>query len=348
MTETGSAEILVEVENLRKIFFLNRAFPAGRRLQAKAVDGVSFKIERGGSFGLIGESGSGKSTLGRCILNLIRPESGKIVFNGITIFDSERHIHRNHREMLPLRRDMQIIFQDPAASLDPGMNIGKIVTEGLAKHRIAEGAAAEKNAGDILELCGISRKLLKRHPGEFSGGQKQRIGIARALALKPQFIVADEPLSALDVSVQSQILNLMRAIRDQFKLTFLFISHDIPTVEYFCGRIGVLYLGALAETGDTPDIIEQPLHPYTQALFSAVPRLQASEKKTRINLKGEIPGAINIPPGCRFHPRCPWAAERCGREEPVMENAGRNHLVACHRWRELFRRRAEQDAAVNI
>jgi oligopeptide/dipeptide ABC transporter ATP-binding protein len=342
------ADPLVKLEKLKKNFPLGRSFFGRAGHYVRAVDDLSLEIFPGESFGLVGESGSGKSTIGRCILNLITPSSGRIEFAGKTIFDSERGIHLSYREMLPLRRDMQVIFQDPTASLDPRMNIGNIVMEGLKKHRIVEQGEAEKTAGDYLELCGISRDLSRRRPEEFSGGQKQRIGIARALALRPRFIVADEPLSALDVSVQSQILNLMSSLKKRLNLTFLFISHDLRTVEYFCDRIGVLYLGSLVELGSTDDIISSPLHPYTQVLFSSVPQDTPGSKAVRIQLKGEIPSAINIPPGCKFHTRCPYSKDACGRAVPISEKAGEGHFVACHRWRELLRDKVRDNAAADI
>jgi oligopeptide/dipeptide ABC transporter ATP-binding protein len=329
-------EALVRLENLRKNFPAGKSFLGRPRHHVRAVDGLSLEIFPGESFGLVGESGSGKSTIGRCILNLISPSGGRIEFAGKTIYDGEKGLRLSHREMLPLRRDMQVIFQDPSSSLDPRMNIGDIVAEGLKKHRIVEPGEAERAAGDYLELCGISRDLARRRPGEFSGGQKQRIGIARALALRPRFIVADEPLSALDVSVQSQILNLMGSLKRQFNLTFLFISHDLRTVEYFCDRIGVLYLGSLAELGSTGGITGRPLHPYTQALFSSAPRDQPGLPASRIRLSGEIPSAINSPPGCKFHTRCPHSRPPCAELAPAMEDAGGSHFVACHRWRELL------------
>jgi oligopeptide/dipeptide ABC transporter ATP-binding protein len=342
------AEALVRLENLKKNFPVGKTYLGRSRYYVRAVDGLSLEIFTGESFGLVGESGSGKSTIGRCILNLISPSMGRIEFAGKTIFDGEKGIRLSHKEMLPLRRDMQVIFQDPTASLDPRMNIGDIVAEGLKKHRIVETGEAEKAAGDYLELCGISRDLARRRPGEFSGGQKQRIGIARALALRPRFIVADEPLSALDVSVQSQILNLMGSLKKQFNLTFLFISHDLRTVEYFCDRIGVLYLGSLSELGATGDIIDRPLHPYTQALFSSAPRDRPGLPVSRIRLSGEIPSAMNTPRGCKFHTRCPHSRPPCADSVPVMEDAGGDHFVACHRWRELFQETAGDNAASNI
>jgi len=308
------AEPLLSVENLVKRYRLR----AGGHLQlVRAVEDVSFNIAAGESFGLVGESGSGKSTIGRCVLNLTRPTAGKIVFNGG-------------------RRDMQAIFQDPSASLDPRMSAEAIVAEGILKHRLAWGEGALEMARQYLELCGISPSLGKRRPEKFSGGQKQRIGIARALALGPRFIVADEPLSALDVSVQSQILNLMADLREKFGIAFLFISHDLSVVEYFCTRVAVLYLGMIVETGPTDAVLQKPLHPYTEALLSSIPGISqnpggAEAGRNRIRLRGEIPA--DIPPGCPFHTRCPCAAPECRTERPALreQDAGGGHWAACVR-----------------
>jgi oligopeptide/dipeptide ABC transporter ATP-binding protein len=339
---------LVQVERLRKDFRAGTSLFFRDRQKLRAVDDVSLSIQAGERFGIVGESGSGKSTLARCILKLIVPSGGRIVFDGNPVFDSERNISLSHNEMMKLRRDMQIIFQDPNACLDPRMSAAAIVAEGILKHRNVSRRGALADAADYLELCGISREIADRRPAEFSGGQKQRIGIARALALKPRFIVADEPLSALDVSVQAQILNLMGALREQFNLTFLFISHDLRTVEYFCERIAVLYLGTLLETGFSSDVMNRPLHPYTQALCSSVPQYKPGEKRVRIKLNGEIPSPINAPSGCKFHPRCPHGDPRCSAETPVLEDAGMGRGVACHRWRELARDAADGNAGLGI
>ncbi|WP_010258266.1 ABC transporter ATP-binding protein [Treponema primitia] len=339
---------LLKIENLQKDFSAGSTIFSRNRSRLTALDKVSLEIRRGECFGLVGESGSGKSTLARCILKLLTPTGGSIVFDGKTIFDSGSDLQLSHTEMLGLRKEMQIIFQDPSASLDPRMSALEIVAEGIKKHRVVEPGDIEKTAGDYLELCGISRSMGKRRPGEFSGGQKQRIGIARSLALQPSFIAADEPLSALDVSVQSQILNLLRDLHRQFNLTILFISHDLQTVEYFCDRIGVLYLGALVETGAAEDITGNPLHPYTRALFSAVPSGAPGDKRSRIELHGEIPSPINAPRGCKFHTRCTHASERCQNEVPVFEDSGNGHLVACHLWRQLWEALAGKNAASGI
>lgn len=329
---------LVEVKDLKKHFSLGKGpFAKKNGRVVKAVDGVTFQINSGECFGLVGESGSGKSTTGRCILNLIRPTSGKVYFDGKPIFDSEEGVALNRREMLPLRKDMQIIFQDPNASLDPRMTVGEIVEEGIKKHGIAQGKQASELACDFLELCGLERATAKRYPSEFSGGQKQRIGIARALALSPRFVVADEPLSALDVSIQSQVLNLMSELKEKLNLTYLYISHDLKTVEYFCDKVGVLYLGTLMETGTTEEAMTNPLHPYTKALFSAVPPDDptAEDNTERIKLIGEIPSATNMPSGCKFHTRCPYATDKCAQQEPMLVCTGGSHFVACHRWNEI-------------
>ncbi|GHU10780.1 ABC transporter ATP-binding protein [Spirochaetia bacterium] len=339
---------LLTVENLRKEFHTGNSLFAHGKSRLKALDGVSLTIHKGECFGLVGESGSGKSTFARCVLNLLPPTSGRIVFDGKTIFDSKEKINLSYTEMLPLRREMQIIFQDPTASLDPRMTALDIVAEGIRKHRTVPAPEAEKTAGDYLELCGIHRELGRRRSAEFSGGQKQRIGIARSLALRPSFIAADEPLSALDVSVQSQVLNLMRDLRSQFNLTFLFISHDLETVQYFCDRIGVLYLGALVETGSSVTISDCPLHPYTRALFSAVPKSRPGEQKLRIPLRGEIPSPINAPSGCKFHTRCPHVQDLCSKTPPEFTDAGGGHFVSCHFWKEILHETAGLNASASI
>lgn len=331
---------LVEVTGLKKHFPLGKGpFSKRNGRVVKAVDGVSFQIPEGESFGLVGESGSGKSTTGRCILNLITPTEGKVIFDGKTIFDGENGISLSQKEMLSFRREMQLIFQDPNACLDPRMTVGQIVEEGIKKHRIdaEQGKSASEIAGDYLELCGIDRSAAGRYPNQFSGGQKQRIGIARALAVKPRFIVADEPLSALDVSIQSQILNLMSELKEKLHLTFLFISHDLKTVEYFCDKVGVLYLGTLVESGTTQETMADPLHPYTRALLSAIPPDDPTQENgsERIKLIGEIPSATNMPQGCKFHTRCPYAGERCSAEEPALQCTGGTHFVACHYWEKI-------------
>jgi oligopeptide/dipeptide ABC transporter ATP-binding protein len=325
---------LLQVENLVKHYPIwTGIFSTGGRT-VKAVDGISFTINRGKTFGLVGESGCGKSTVGRAILNLVEPDRGAISLAGRDIFNSETGLSLHGAAMRQARRDMQIIFQDPYASLDPRMSIGHAVAEGIEKHRLARGKGALELAGEVLEKCGIGRESFLRYPHEFSGGQRQRVGIARALALKPAFIVADEPIAALDVSVQAQILNLMSELREDYNLSYLFISHDLGVVRYFCDRIGVMYLGRLVETGSRKHLFEEPVHPYTQALLSAIPVEKPWEMRNRIRLKGELPSPANLPRGCVFHARCPYAAEICRTERPGEEQVREGHSVSCHRWRE--------------
>ena len=329
---------LIEVKNLKKYFPLGKnPFSRNNTRVVKAVDNVSFTINEGECFGLVGESGSGKSTTGRCILNLLRPTGGQVYFDGKAIYDEEKGISLSRSEMMDFRKEMQIIFQDPNASLDPRMTVGQIVEEGIKKHKIASGKEARDLAAYYLELCGLDPSVANRYPSQFSGGQKQRIGIARALAVKPRFVVADEPLSALDVSIQSQVLNLMSELQEKLGLTYLYISHDLKTVEYFCDKVGVLYLGTLFETGTTEETMTEPLHPYTKALFSAIPPEDptADNNPPRIKLLGEIPSATNMPSGCKFHTRCPYATEECKTVEPQLTCAAGTHFVACHHWKQI-------------
>lgn len=327
---------MIEVRNLKKHYPLSQGLFSREKKVVRAVDGVSFDVQQGECFGLVGESGCGKSTTGRCILRLIDATAGSMKFNGQVIFDSEAGISMKQQELLSLRRDMQIIFQDPTASLDPHMNVRDIVAEGIIKHHLAEGKAAELLAIECLELCGLSRKNTHRYPHEFSGGQRQRVGIARALALKPKFIMADEPISALDVSIQAQILNLMSDLKEQFGLTYLFVSHDLGTVKYFCDHIGVMYLGVMVESGTASELFDSPRHPYAKALLSSMPAEKPGlRNKERIRLIGDIPSPSQPPSGCKFHTRCPFAVEQCGVQLPQLESAGGTHHVACFRWREI-------------
>jgi oligopeptide/dipeptide ABC transporter ATP-binding protein len=325
---------LLRVENLIKYYPIRTGIFSARKRTVKAVNGISFAINRGKTFGLVGESGCGKSTVGRAILNLVEPDGGLISLAGRDIYNSETGLKLHGMVMRQARRDMQIIFQDPYASLDPRMSIGHAVAEGIEKHRLARGKGALELAGEVLERCGIGRESFLRYPHEFSGGQRQRVGIARALALKPAFIVADEPIAALDVSVQAQILNLMSELQEDYDLTYLFISHDLGVVRYFCDRIGVMYLGRLVETGSREHLFGEPVHPYTQALLSAIPVEKPWEKRNRIKLKGELPSPANLPRGCVFHTRCPYADEICRTETPGEEQVREGHKVSCHHWQE--------------
>jgi len=318
------ARALLEVRNLKKYFPVRRGVLSRVAAHVKAVDDVSFTIEKGETFGLVGESGCGKTTTGRAVLRLIEPDSGEIRFDGVDM------LKLGSTELRGLRRDMQIIFQDPYASLNPRMTIRTIVGEPFAIHGIASGSERESRVAELLQTVGLEPSVMNRYPHEFSGGQRQRIGIARALALKPKLIVADEPVSALDVSIQSQIINLLSDLQNQFALTYLFISHAIPVIEHISTRIGVMYVGKLVEVGTSQQICSNPKHPYTQALLSAVPVPDPAAKKHRIILKGDVPTPINPPSGCRFHPRCPIAVDRCKTEEPLLRPVDDGRQVACH------------------
>jgi len=322
MPEPGQA--LLEIRNLKKYFPVRRGVLSRVVSHVKAVDDVSFTIRKGETFGLVGESGCGKTTTGRAVLRLIEPDSGEIRFEGADM------LGLGARALRDLRRDMQIIFQDPYASLNPRMTIRTIVGEPFAIHGIATGSDRDNRVAELLKTVGLEPSVMSRYPHEFSGGQRQRIGIARALALRPKLIVADEPVSALDVSIQSQIINLLADLQVQFGLTYLFISHAIPVIEHISTRIGVMYVGKLVEVGTSQQICVNPKHPYTQALLSAVPVPDPAARKHRIVLKGDVPTPINPPSGCRFHPRCPIAVERCKTEEPLLRPLEDERQVACH------------------
>ena len=291
----------------------------------QAVDGISFSIRKGETLGLVGESGCGKSTTGRTILHLLDPTSGTVVFNDQNVFELQR------QEMKVLRRDMQIIFQDPYASLNPRRPIGESIKAGLNIHQVGTPTERTEMVLDILHKVGLEDYHYHRYPHEFSGGQRQRIGIARAIALKPKFIVCDEPVSALDVSIQSQVLNLLHDLQDEFGLTYLFIAHNLSVVEHISDRVAVMYLGKIIELASRDDLYLNPLHPYTKALMSAIPIPKPSLRRTRTILKGEVPSPLDPPSGCRFHPRCPIATEQCSVEEPEFVEVMKDHYVACLR-----------------
>ena len=318
------AEPLLCVEHLKKYFPIHRGIFGRVADYVKAVDDISFNIHTGETFGLVGESGCGKTTAGRAILRLLEPDGGTIRFDGIDL----RSIGR--QQLRRKRRDMQIIFQDPYASLNPRMTIRTIVGEPFAIHRIASGKERENRVAELLSTVGLDPSVMNRFPHEFSGGQRQRIGIARALALKPKLIVADEPVSALDVSIQAQIINLLADLQQQLGLTYLFISHAIPVIEHISTRIGVMYLGKLVEVGTSRQICTEPKHPYTQALLSAVPIPDPAARKQRVVLRGDVPTPINPPKGCRFHTRCPIAVDRCKIDEPPLRQIEDGRDVACH------------------
>jgi len=315
---------MLEVRNLKKYFPVRRGVLSRVVSHVKAVDDVSFTIDKGETFGLVGESGCGKTTTGRAVLRLIEPDSGEVKFEGADMLKLGASALRG------LRRDMQIIFQDPYASLNPRMTIRTIIGEPFAIHRIASGSDRDDRVAALLKTVGLEPSVMNRYPHEFSGGQRQRVGIARALALHPKLIVADEPVSALDVSIQSQIINLLADLQSQLGLTYLFISHAIPVIEHISTRIGVMYVGKLVEVGTSRQICTNPRHPYTQALLSAVPIPDPAAKKQRIVLKGDVPTAIHPPSGCRFHPRCPIAVERCKIEEPPLRPLDDGRQAACH------------------
>ena len=324
----AEAKKLLEVHRLRKYFPVKgKLF---RKQYVQAVESVSFDVYRGETLGLVGESGCGKTTLGRTVLRLYEPTSGSIVYDGVPLFDSEKKTAVN---MLPYRKKMQIIFQDPSASLDPRMTVGEIVGEGLDVH--GQGLSKterEDRIKELLDRVGLNTEHANRFPHEFSGGQQQRVGIARALAVSPEFIVCDEPISALDVSIQSQVVNMLEDLQEERGLTYLFIAHDISVVRHISRRIGVMYLGCMVELAESYELCSKPLHPYTQSLLSAVP-LPDPEKtraRKRVVLEGDIPSPLNPPGGCRFHTRCRFATEKCRQVMPELKEAAPGHFCACH------------------
>src|SRR5437879_5492476 len=315
---------------LLRVIRLKKYFPVRRGLlqrvigQIKAVDDVSLDLQRGETLGLVGESGCGKSTLGRTVLRLVEPSSGQIEFDGLDI------TRLPHRRMKALRRDMQMIFQDPVGSLDPRMTVADIIGEGLLIHGMHRHSERGDTAREMLERVGLRREQADRFPHEFSGGQRQRIGIARALALSPRLIVADEPVSALDVSIQAQIVNLLRDLQKQMSLTYLFIAHDLSVVQHISNRVAVMYLGKIVELADRLDLYRDPRHPYTVSLLSAIPQPNPAKRRQRIVLKGDVPNPAHPPSGCNFHPRCFMAQEICSKEEPPLREIARGHFSACN------------------
>ena len=323
----GKGEILLEVKDLKKHFPVTEGIVVTRTIgSVKAVDGVSFTIARGETLGLVGESGCGKTTTGRCILQLDRPSAGEIVFEGVNLEKLDA------KGMSPIRRKIQVIFQAPYSSLNPRMKIGSIIGEPMKVHGVEPDAVARhRRIAELLEICGLNPKFADRYPHEMSGGQRQRVGIARALALKPDFIICDEAVSALDVSIQAQVINLLEDLREEFGLTYLFIAHDLSVVHHLCNRVAVMYLGKVVEIADSDELFDNPTHPYTQALLSAVPipDPKVELERQRQTLQGEVPSPMSPPSGCVFHPRCPMAVDSCRVEIPSLRDLGSGHSVAC-------------------
>ena len=325
---TAATGDLLRIDNLVMHFPITQGIIIQRQVGAvKAVDGVSLNVRRGATLGLVGESGSGKSTIGRCIVRLYKPTGGQIVLDGADLADAEGG------DLRVLRKRVQMIFQDPYASLNPRFTVGSIIAEPLYIHHIGSKKEIGDRVQELLEVVGLNRRFVDRYPHEFSGGQRQRIAIARAIAINPEFIIADEPVSALDVSIRAQILNLMERLQAQLGLTYLFISHDLSVVRHVAEQIAVMYLGKIVELADGEEIYTNPLHPYSASLLSAVPipNPRIEKQRRRIILKGDLPSPINVPPGCRFHTRCPIAQQICREVEPPLESKdGSGHLAACH------------------
>ena len=333
--EMETPKYILEVKNLRKCFPVKKSLTGKVLKELVAVDNVSFTLNAGETIGIVGESGCGKTTLGRTILKLHQPSGGQIIFNGEDITKYSK------KEMRHLRTDMQIIFQDPYSSLPPRATVGDILSEPVKVHGIVPKEQVKDYVLDLMEKCGLRDYYYERDPHEFSGGQRQRICIARALSVNPKLVICDEPVSALDVSIQAQIINLLRDLQKKLNLTYLFISHDISVVKFISDKIGVMYLGSMVEFGSKKDIFDKPLHPYTQALFSAIPNPNPDVKMNRIVLKGDIPSPVNPPSGCRFHTRCPHATERCSQEVPAFKDYN-GHFCACHLVEEEYNKNNEQ------
>jgi len=318
-----SNEIILKAANVKKYFPIKKGLLLKTVGHVKAVDDITLEVRKGETIGLVGESGCGKSTFGRTLIRLYEPTAGEIEFEG------QNFLKVGGRSLRNLRKDIQMIFQDPYASLDPRMTVGQIIRQPFEIHNVGSSADREKRVKELLELVGLKASHVNRYPHEFSGGQRQRICIARAIALNPKLIICDEPVSALDVSIQAQILNLLKDLQEQLGLTYVFISHDLSVIEYFCDRVAVMYLGKIVEIGTRDEMFNSPKHPYTQALLSAIPRVGEGKKAMKKSLSGEVPSPINPPPGCTFHPRCPHAMDICAQHIPKLEG-NNTQSVACH------------------
>lgn len=322
-------EVILKVENLKKYFPIKGGFFEKTVGNVRAVDDVSLEIRKGETLGIVGESGCGKSTTGRTILQLLKPTAGKVYFKGQRIDTMKKS------ELRSIRPKMQLIFQDPYSSLNPRMTVGQIIGEALIDHGMVKKENIRARVLEVMDMCGLAEYQIDRFPHEFSGGQRQRIGIARALALDPEFIVADEPVSALDVSIQAQIINLLVKLQKEKGFSYMFISHDLSVVEHLCDRVGVMYLGSMVELADKDRLFDNPLHPYTKALLSAIPIPDPTAERNRIILQGDIPSPANPPAGCKFNTRCPYAKEICSKEVPEYREIEKDHFVACHRATEI-------------
>lgn len=330
MQATDEKKVLLEVSHLKQYFSVKKDHIFQPKSYVKAVDDISFVVNEGETLSIVGESGCGKSTTGRAILRLDEPTGGKVLYAGRNIVELTK------KEMRELRGDLQVIFQDPFASLNPRQTVKQILGEAMNTQKSVPKPQQRDRMIELLNLVGLPGEALNRYPHEFSGGQRQRIGIARALAVNPKLIICDEAVSALDVSIQAQILNLLKRLQKKFQLTFLFISHDLSVVRYISDRVMVMYLGKIVEISDKQDLFDVPMHPYTKALLSSIPSPNPSNKTERILLKGDVPSPINPPSGCRFHTRCPFATEQCKTEEPTLRELRTGHFVSCHRAEELL------------
>ena len=318
------SEKLLEVKDLKKYFPIKGGLLQRTVGNVKAVDGVSFSINKGETLGIVGESGCGKSTTGRVILRLLEKTEGSVIYKGKDLYDLSKS------ELRALRTNIQMVFQDPYSSLNPRITVGEAIGEAMIQHGIVTKANVREAVLEVMETCGLSAYQIDRYPHEFSGGQRQRIGIARALALNPEFVVLDEPVSALDVSIQAQIINLLTDLQEKKDLTYMFISHDLGVVEHISTHVGVMYLGSMVEKAAKEEIYKNPIHPYTKALFSAIPVPDPTQKRKRIILTGDIPSPSNPPSGCKFHTRCPYAEPICKEKDPEFKDVGNEHFVACH------------------